>query len=260
MPPHDATISLVAYADGKTSDAARVTLKGIVPAGPAGNDDALKPSLYALLIGVTHYDDKSLDLGYAADDARAFAQALKGQEGRLYRHVEVKVLTDKDATLPGVREGLVWLSRQTTSHDLAIVFEAGHGLQDKKGRFFFGTSEVDPARLFATAFSNDEMEEAIAGLPGKKMLFMDACHAGAALDGQREVQRVDMSEAINDFAQAESGMVVFGASTGREVSYESDDWHHGAFTKALIEGIEEGKADPDASGNSDHGLARLLPG
>ena len=153
------------------------------------------------------------------------------------------MLTDKDATVSGVREGLVWLSRQTTSHDLAIVFEAGHGLQDKKGRFFFGTSETDPTRLFATAFSNDEMEEAIAGLPGKKMLFMDACHAGSALDGQRGVERVDLSEAVNDFAQAESGMVVFGASTGREVSYESDDWHHGAFTKALIEGIGEGKAD-----------------
>ena len=243
MPAHDATISLVAYADGEASDAARIRLKGVAAATPPDDAEALKPNLYALLIGITHYDDKSFDLGYAADDARAFAEALKSQEGRLYRHVEVKVLTDKDATVSGVREGLVWLSRQTTSHDLAIVFEAGHGLQDKKGRFFFGTSEMDPARLFATAFSNDEMEEAIADLPGKKMLFMDACHAGAALDGHRDAERVDMSEAINNFAQAESGMVVFGASTGREVSYESDEWHHGAFTKALIEGIGEGKAD-----------------
>ena len=183
MPAHDAVISLVAYADGNASDAARVQLRGVASARPGDEDNAPKPNLYALLIGVSHYADKSLDLGFAADDARGLAEVLKAPEGRLYNHVDVKVLTDDDATVRGLRDALVWLSRQTTAHDLAIVFEAGHGLQDKKGRFFFGTSEVDPTRLFATAFSNDEIEETPSSLPGKKMLSMDACHAGAALDG-----------------------------------------------------------------------------
>jgi uncharacterized caspase-like protein len=54
---------------------------------------------------------------------------------------------------------------------------------------------------------------------------------------------VDLNGAINDFATAESGLVVYGASTGRELSVEKDEWKHGAFTKALIEAIGEGKAD-----------------
>jgi len=38
-------------------------------------------------------------------------------------------------------------------------------------------------------------------------------------------------------------VVAFASSTGREVSVESDEWHNGAFTKALIEGLTLGKAD-----------------
>jgi uncharacterized caspase-like protein len=53
----------------------------------------------------------------------------------------------------------------------------------------------------------------------------------------------DLNSTINDFATAESGLVVYGASTGREASLEKDAWQHGAFTMALIETIGEGKAD-----------------
>ena len=33
------------------------------------------------------------------------------------------------------------------------------------------------------------------------------------------------------------------ATTGRGYSYERDEWGHGAFTKALLEGISDAKAD-----------------
>ena len=50
-------------------------------------------------------------------------------------------------------------------------------------------------------------------------------------------------------ALKESGLVVFGASTGTEFAREDDQWdRHGAFTKALIEAIGEGKASTDATG------------
>jgi uncharacterized caspase-like protein len=54
---------------------------------------------------------------------------------------------------------------------------------------------------------------------------------------------VDVNSAVNDFATAESGLVAYAASTGRESSVEKDSWQHGAFTKALIEALGEGKAD-----------------
>lgn len=38
------------------------------------------------------------------------------------------------------------------------------------------------------------------------------------------------------------GLVTFAASTGKQVSVEKQEWGHGAFTKALLEGLD-GKAD-----------------
>ena len=246
MPAHDAEISLVAYADGKTSDAARLRLKttiAVSTGAPAAEDEALKPSLYALLIGVTHYENKAYDLAYPAQDALGLAEALKSQEGKLYRHVEVKVLTDKDATSIGVKRGLSWLRKQTTARDLAIVFAAGHGMTDPKGRFWFLTEDADPDELSSTAVSKDDIADVLYDLPGKKLLFLDACHSGAALQsGTRGVEQTDITSAVNDFAQTEGGVVAYAASTGKEFSFENEQWGHGAFTKALIEGFG-GQAD-----------------
>ena len=52
---------------------------------------------------------------------------------------------------------------------------------------------------------------------------------------------------VADFAHTESGVVVYAASTGRQVSQENESWGNGAFTKALIEGLgapgQKAKAD-----------------
>ena len=249
MPDHDTAISLVAYAGGKAGDAARVTFKAAPPsrpAVPALDPDALKPNLYALVVGVSAYDDTDYALAYPAIDADGFAAALKGQEGRLYHHVVVEVLTDHEATATGIKRGLTWLAKQATDHDLAVVFAAGHGMTDAKGKFWFLSSDMDPANVSATAVSQDDIEDVLFDMPGKKLLFLDACHAGAALNaavlnaGARG--GIDVSAAVSDFSQTEGGVVAYAASTGRELSFERDDWGHGAFTKALIEGFG-GSAD-----------------
>jgi hypothetical protein len=46
----------------------------------------------------------------------------------------------------------------------------------------------------------------------------------------------------NDLSSAENGVVVFASSTGMQLSLERADWGNGAFTKALLEGLE-GEAD-----------------
>ena len=157
----------------------------------------------------------------------------------------MKLLTDAEATSTNVKDGLLWLQKETTNRDLAIVFLAGHGMTDAKNEFWYLPYEADTSRLLATGVSRNDIVGVLHDLPGKKILFLDACHAGAVLASNTRTRGVpvDVNAAINDFATAESGLVVYGASTGREFSIESDDWKHGAFTKALIEGIGEGKAD-----------------
>ena len=63
--------------------------------------------------------------------------------------------------------------------------------------------------------------------------------------GTRGLDRVgsaDITSVVNEFSAAENGIVMFASSTGRELSAESSEWQHGAFTKALLEGLS-GKAD-----------------
>jgi uncharacterized caspase-like protein len=104
--------------------------------------------------------------------------------------------------------------------------------------------------LRTTAISSDDLLDAITSVPGKKILLIDACHAGAAMVASRAVDTdPDMNKVVNDFSTAGSGLIVYGASTGTERAKEDANWdRHGAFTKALIEAIGEGKAALDPSG------------
>jgi uncharacterized caspase-like protein len=52
--------------------------------------------------------------------------------------------------------------------------------------------------------------------------------------------------------------MTFASSTGRQLSYELDEWGNGAFTKAVVEGLS-GKADLFGNGNvTTNGLAAYV--
>ena len=212
-------------------------------AAAADDADALKPTLYGLLIGVTRDRSKVHDLAYPAKDALGLAEALKGQTGKLYKDVVVNVLTDADATSTSVKRGLDRLRRQMKARDLAVVFVAGPGLTDPTGRFWFLTADADPSRLVDTAVSQDDITGALSGLPGKTLLFLDVCHSAGDLAAESKDQSCRaIDSALNTFAQSTGAVVTYAASTGREASIEDGRWGHGAFAKALIEGFG-GRAD-----------------
>ena len=52
----------------------------------------------------------------------------------------------------------------------------------------------------------------------------------------------DINAVTDELAAAENGVVVFTSSTGRQFSLEDAAWGNGAFSKALVEGLN-GKAD-----------------
>jgi hypothetical protein len=244
-PPHDFELALIARAGTLVGEAAKVRL---VYAGAAPTDAAslLKPKLYAVTIGVSDYADPDLRLGYAAADARGFAEVLEKQKGGLYGDVEVKTLVDGQATRTNVVEALEWLERQVTSRDFGVVLIAGHGVTDEKQRYWFLPVDASMQHLRTSAVSQDDIQRTMGALAGKAILFLDTCHANQAVASASGVTGrgpVDMNTIINEFASTENGVVTFASSQGRETSQESAAWGHGAFTKALIEGLGDGKAD-----------------
>ena len=242
-PPHDFELALIARSGALVGEAAKVRLvySGAPPVDPAA---VLKPKLYAVTIGVSAYDEPDLRLGYAAADARAFAELLQKQKGGLYGDVQVKTLVDSAATRAGVVEALEWLEQQVTSRDLGAVLIAGHGVTDEKQRYWFLPADASMQHLRTSAVSQDDIQSTMGALAGKAILFLDTCHANAAVAGVI-VKRspVDVNTLVNEFAKTENGVVTFASSQGRETSEESAAWGHGAFTEALIEGLGEGKAN-----------------
>ena len=73
---------------------------------------------------------------------------------------------------------------------------------------------------------------AVAGFCAQS-IAQHACHSARGISGC--TGQVDMTGLANSFSREDNGIVMYSSSTGREVSYESAEWGHGAFTKALLD-------------------------
>jgi hypothetical protein len=238
IPEKDTEISIIAENKYAASEPATVSLKWSKKAKE--DEFIIKPKLYVLAIGVSKYEDKNMTLQFAAKDAKDLVESLIRQKGGLYRDVVVKILIDEKATREEIIDGFDWISKETTSNDVALVFLAGHGVNDSGGVYYFLPVNTDLEKLRRTGVPFTEMKNTVVSLAGKTILFIDTCHAGNVM-GARAVAP-DITGVVNELASAENGAVVFASSTGRQYSFEDPAWGNGAFTKAAVEGIE-GKAD-----------------
>jgi WD40 repeat protein len=232
LPTRDLTLSLVAENRYGASPPETIRLRW---EGPQQEGFVVQPKLYALAAGVSDYANDSVsDLTYAAKDAKDFGAALERQSGGLYREVVVHIL--ENPTNDELLDGLDWLRREVTSKDIAVLFVSGHGANDPDGDYYYLTKDSDPERLRRTAVSSFEVKKTLSALPSKVLAFVDTCHSGNIMGSRREVANI--TGVINDLTSAENGVVVFASSTGKQYSLENSDWGNGAFTKALVEGID----------------------
>jgi hypothetical protein len=252
MPKDDAEIVFVAESANGTGSSAPIAVRftGAKEKPVAQAQAPQQKALYILAVGVSEYQKPDLRLAFAAKDARDFVAALSAQKGKLYRDVQVKALVDKDATRANIQDGLDWIMKQVTKDDVAMVFFAGHGENDPSGSYYFIPVDGDPERLRATAVPWSDIKDTAFNLPGKRLFFLDTCHAGNALGAARR-SATNTNKLLNELAAAEDGAVVFMSSTGRQYSLEDPAWGNGAFTRALVDGIK-GAADPDKRGWVTH--------
>jgi WD40 repeat protein len=245
IPLKDCEVSVVAENRHAVSEPATIRLRW--KGAGAGDALDLKPKLYVLAVGVSAYQQPELRLDLAAKDALDFGAAWNDQRGRLYSGVEVKTLTDAQATKGNILDGLEWLQRQATARDVAVLFLAGHGINDSTGVFFFLPVDADLEKLKRTGISQADVTSTVAGIAGKVLVFLDACHSGNLMGQTQRRGLTVISAVVNELTSAENGAVVFSSATGRQYALEKAEWGNGAFTKGVVEGVR-GKADYTASG------------
>lgn len=221
------------------------TVQAPVPAASAAQPEPPPPpppSLYVLAVGVSNYLNPAFRLDFPAKDATDVAAAWETQEGKLYGKVETRVLADP--RLAEIQDGLEWLEKQTTANDVAILFFAGHGINDPRtGEYWFLPREADLNARRRTLLSHRDLESVFASIPGKVLFFIDTCHSGNLLGGKsRDVAAP--GELLAELQSAGRGVLVFSATTGAGLAQEDAELGNGAFTKALVEALQ-GKADGD---------------
>jgi len=230
-----------AVSDEILLNATRESRRGMRSSGNTSvQEDIYKPTLYLLSIGVSKYKNSEYNLDVADVDAKSIVEIFKKQEGKIYKKVVVKQLINQDANKDNILDALDWIERETTQRDMVIIFVAGHGINDDRGNYYFMAHDSNVDKLRRTALRWIEIKDTLAGLPSKVILMVDTCHSGNIL-GQEK--RRDLTGAIKSIINSGTGSVIMTASTGRGYSIENKSWGHGAFTKAIIEGLGKARAD-----------------
>jgi uncharacterized caspase-like protein len=204
-----------------------------------------KPTLYLLTIGVSDYANSDYNLDMADRDAKSIGEMFSKQEGKIYKRVVSKRLINQQATSDNILDALDWIEKETTQRDVAIIFIAGHGVNDTKNNYYFLAHDSNTSKLRRTAIKWDEIRDTITSLPSKVILLADTCHSGNIMGSSK---RRDITSAIKSIVESGTGSIIMTASTGRGYSIENRSWGHGAFTKALLEGIDEARADYNGNG------------
>jgi WD40 repeat protein len=211
--------------------------------------------LHLLTIGISTYNDdyaKNLRLHYADRDAHDLASAVVNTQEGLYSRVDAQALLDKDASRSGILRGLQTLRTEMErggGNDLAVVHFSGHGALVDGTLYLlpYDTDARDAVGIKTTALSVDALKGELMEIAkhGRVLVLLDACHSGAtSLD--RSSQAVDAAALRQVLAAA--NITVLTSSGGREPSLEDEAWQHGAFTRALLDALNDPSADADRVG------------
>lgn len=222
------------------------TPKPTKPSTPEDMKNMMKPNLYILAVGVSEYSDNKYNLTFAHSDADSIAEMFGTMKGKLFNKVQMRKLLNEDATLVNIKTAISWLESEATQKDMVVMFFSSHGALDNKGNLYLLPYDFSPVSLFATALNIKDITNGINGTPCKKLIFMDACHSGQSGTDLLEfaaIKDVSVDDIVKEISNAEPGICIMTSSSGKEYSYEKKSWGHGAFSKAILEGCMQGKAD-----------------
>ncbi len=233
--PHTfAVIAETPVSKGMTKPAT-ITRKGEVP----------KPNLYILSMGISEYQGPNKLPPFAADDAKKVARAFQNRSREVFGSIEVRIITDQDATKKGMRAGLDWLASKMTPKDVGIVFYSGHGTRDEEGRFCLCPIDIQPTDSINSCLAGTEFKSRLDEMPGRLVAILNSCHSGEVTEHEQPPPQTD--SLVQDLASDDSGVVVMCASLGREYAIGSTLVDAGYFSLAIVEGLE-GHADINEDG------------
>lgn len=192
---------------------------------------------YAVVVGISDYRALSYasgDLRFADRDAEKVVAFLRSKAGGKVPEANIRLLTNRQATLAGVRQALQ-LFRKAGSRDRVILYFSGHGLPGS-----FAPYDARPGDQ-RTMLSYQAIKAAFHDSPAiTKLCIADACLSGGMT--QPKASRPALESKTNDG----SNVAMILASRSTQYAVEDGRLAGGAFTHFLIEGLT-GQGDLDGN-------------
>jgi WD40 repeat protein/uncharacterized caspase-like protein len=223
-----------------------------------------KPSLHALVIGIDDYKGNELDLQFASRDANDlqtlvqqaamkflntddtnrvfFYNGTVNPKGETGNSIQKGFTPDRTAILNALKN----IREQSKPEDILLIFFAGHGeLEGDQLVLLTAESSIESRK----GIGMNELMGILSEIPaGKRLLILDACHSGAAINnlqlaqytGKRDTKEAEREskrlKALDKLA-AQSGLAVITASNSSQKAMELPQYEHGLLTYALLDAV-----------------------
>lgn len=237
-------------------------------------------TLYVIALGVSDYNDDSLDLQYAAKDANDVVSAFAKYGSGEVRSLQLTNSEVQDITaLDKVREFI----SGATVNDRVVLYVAGHGMLDDNLEYHFAPAAFDPERVSETGISMDALVNCLRSSAARKhLLLLDTCHSGTLGEADMEklaasgvqlphgvraiknrgmkvksatsklgnnVQKKRFMEDLFTTQENTRGINIIAGTAGSEYAIESSEWKNGVFTASIVETLRNRiKSDTNADG------------
>ncbi len=211
----------------------------------------LRKNVYALVVGVSRYQDRALpSLRFAEQDASDIYKVITNSKYGAVPKENVTLLSGKDATFSRLRAELAELEEMADKGTYILIFFSTHGAsktsdRDRRGPYLlpYDAKVTSGPALKATSISLAEMKASIERMTAKGVLVMiNACFS------QMPAGVAGLSvKKISSLKKLGEGKIVLTASRGDQYAYDSREYGHSIFTYWLLQGLK-GKADFNRDG------------
>ncbi|MEV7552190.1 caspase family protein [Amycolatopsis sp. NPDC089917] len=187
---------------------------------------------HAVLIGVSEYDSLP-DLPGVANNLTTLRELFTARDVLGLPEDNCVLLTgsvtpdDLDRAISGAA---------AAASDTLIVYYSGHGLIDEHdGTLYLASRNTETTRVHATATPYEWIRRAIMRGPARRVVILDCCFSGRALNSMDGRQIAAMAAA--------EGTAVLAAAHENRMAVAPQDEPHTAFTAELVQLL--GKGIPD---------------
>lgn len=241
--------SAVSVANANTGSAGNAPGTGSEASAPstgsAGSTKALIVNApvkdkWALVIGISKFQNPAYNLKYAAKDAQDFYNFLIKEAN--FRPDHVKLLVNEQATRKNIMAafGSRWLPSVVEPGDLAVVYVSTHGTPasaDNESKNYIVAYDTEADDPYSSGVDMDEVYRRIRDgvKTNRALIVLDTCYSGGAVPQGKGLVRCDNFDLGK--VQLGNGHLIVSSSNTGERSWESKRYQNGVFTYNLIEAL-----------------------